>query len=131
MRHSHKLEKRKYDSVRDYVQAYREKVKTLSELKDLIYSKFGLQYTLNQITFLGGKWNGEAVVVEKESNAENECSNLVKALKKMCLTEDDIIETEYTGGEKNILDFMFYSNQKMKECYLKHSDVIFINKRFT
>ena len=47
MKHNHKLEKKKYDSIREYVKEYHDKVKTLSELKDLIYDKFGMEYTLN------------------------------------------------------------------------------------
>ena len=29
------------------------------------------------------------------------------------------------------LKFLFYSSAKMKEIYLRHSDITFINKRFT
>lgn len=29
------------------------------------------------------------------------------------------------------MQFLFYSNPKMKEIYMKNSDVIFINKRFS
>lgn len=47
MAHKHKLDKKRYDSIRAYVQDYHDKVKTLAQLKDLIYEKFGLEYTLN------------------------------------------------------------------------------------
>ena len=47
MKHNHKLEKKKYDSIRDYIREYNEKVKSLSELKEMIYDKFGMEYTLN------------------------------------------------------------------------------------
>ena len=81
MKHTHKLEKKRYDTIREYIQEYNDKVKTLSELKELIYDKFGLEYTLNQITYFKGRWTGEAVVVERESG-ENECMHLVKLLRK-------------------------------------------------
>ena len=129
MRHSHRLEKRCYDSVRDYVQEYTSKVRSLAELKDLVYSKFGLEYTLNQITYFKGKWTGEAVVVEKETSSENECLNLVKLLRKNAHNEGDFLEVEFEGAAN--LQFLFYSSQKMKEAYLKSSDMMFVNKRFT
>ena len=66
MSHNHTLEKKRYDNIRDYIQEYHDKVKNLTELKELIYEKFGLEYTLNQIHYFKGKWTGEAVVVEKE-----------------------------------------------------------------
>lgn len=47
MSHKHRLDKKRYDSIRAYIQDYNDKVKTLSELKELIYEKFGLEYTLN------------------------------------------------------------------------------------
>ena len=47
MKHNHKLEKRRFDSIREYVKEYHDKVKSLGELKDLIYDKFGLDYTLH------------------------------------------------------------------------------------
>ncbi len=130
MRHSHRLETRRHESIRDYVQEYNDKVKSLSELKELIYTKFGLEYTLNQITYFKGKWTGEAVVVEKESNSENECSLLIKLLRKN-LSEGDMLDIEYEHNEKGNLQFLFYSSAKMREAYMKSGDMIFINKRFT
>lgn len=47
MAHHHKLDKKRYDSIRQYIQEYNDKVKSLSDLKELIYEKFGLEYTLN------------------------------------------------------------------------------------
>lgn len=47
MRHSHNLEKRKYDSVRDYVREYSNKIKSVSELRSQLQSQFGVNYTQN------------------------------------------------------------------------------------
>jgi hypothetical protein len=47
-----------------------------------MFSKHGYEYSLNNISYFKGKWTGEAVVVEKESNSENECANLIKLLKR-------------------------------------------------
>lgn len=40
------------------------------------------------------------------------------------------MEFDYDSQEGN-LKFMFYSSAKMKETYLRNSDITFINKRFT
>jgi len=47
MTHNHCLDKVKYESIRDYISKYTEQIKSLTELKDLIYAKFGLEYSLN------------------------------------------------------------------------------------
>lgn len=47
MKHSHPLQKRQYENIRDYIQEYHDKVRNLSELKDQIYDKFGMEYSLN------------------------------------------------------------------------------------
>ena len=82
MRHSHRLEKKQYGSIKDYIRDYNNKLKSLGDLKNIMFSKHGYEYSLNNITYFKGKWTGEAVVVEKESNSENECANLVKLLKR-------------------------------------------------
>ena len=51
MTHSHRLEQETFSSIKDYVQLYSFKVKSLTELKELIYEKFGLEYTVNQIVY--------------------------------------------------------------------------------
>lgn len=51
MTHSHRLEQATYANIREYVQLYTDKVRSLTELKELIYEKFGLEYTLNQISY--------------------------------------------------------------------------------
>ena len=51
MTHTHCLEVEKFSSIKEYVQFYATKVKSLSELKELIYEKFGLEYTINQIVY--------------------------------------------------------------------------------
>ena len=132
MRHSHRLEKRRHDSIRDYIQDYKQKVNNLGNLKDMIYSKFGFDYSLKEMNYLKGKWTGEAVVVEKENNSESECLNLIKTLKKTLATDlGDCLEIEFDPNEKNNLQYLFYSTAKMKEQYMKCSDMIFINKRFS
>eukprot|EP00347_Sterkiella_histriomuscorum_P012508 403368312 len=127
MKHNHKLEKRRYDSIREYVKEYHDKVKTLSELKELIYDKFGLEYTLNQITYFKGKYIGEAIAVEKD-HGENEALTLLRLLKK---GNDDYIDVEFDPNDKSNLLYLFYSSAKMKDAYLKSSDVVFVNKRFS
>jgi hypothetical protein len=47
MTHTHCLEAETYSSIKEYVQLYTSKVKSLTELKELIYEKFGLEYTVN------------------------------------------------------------------------------------
>lgn len=47
MTHTHCLEVETFSSIKEYVQFYASKVKSLSELKELIYEKFGLEYTIN------------------------------------------------------------------------------------
>ncbi len=49
--HHHRLEQDTYANIREYVQLYTDKVRSLTELKELIYEKFGLEYTLNQISY--------------------------------------------------------------------------------
>jgi hypothetical protein len=127
MRHGHKLDKRRYDSIRQYISDYHDKVKSLSELKDLIYEKFGLEYTLNQIHYFKGKWMGEGVAVEKD-HYDDDSLNFYRILKK---NSDDFLEVEFDANDRINMQFMFYSNQRMKDLYLKSNDTIFINKRFT
>jgi len=47
MQHSHCLEWETYKDIREYVAQYNDKVRSLVEMKDLIYEKFGLEYTIN------------------------------------------------------------------------------------
>jgi hypothetical protein len=54
--------------------------------------------------------------------------NLLKLLRK---NNDDYLEVEYDSNEKHTIQYLFYSSQKMRENYLKNSDVMFVNKRFT
>lgn len=58
---------------------------------------------------------------------DDDYSNLIKLLKK---SSEDCLEYDYDQSEGN-LKFLFYSSAKMKEIYQKHSDITFINKRFT
>ena len=51
MLHNHPLDKQKYQNIREYIGKYTEQIKSLTELKDLIYHKFGLEYSLNQINY--------------------------------------------------------------------------------
>ena len=97
MSHKHKLDKRRYDNIRAYIQDYHDKVKSLSELKELIYEKFGLEYTLNQITYFKGKWLGEGVLVEKEQHFEDDSLNLFRLLRK---NSDDFLEVEFDQNAK-------------------------------
>jgi hypothetical protein len=84
------------------------------------------------MTYLKGKWTGEAVVLEKENNSESECLNLIKVLRKNMSPEGgDCLQMEFDPNEKNNLLYLFYSTAKMKDQYLKCSDMIFINKRFS
>ena len=132
MRHSHKLEKKQYDSIRDYIQEYNSKVKSLGELKSLVNNKFGNEYNNNQISYFKGKWQGDAINIDKEANSETECANLVRMLKKNSSNDGDFFELEYDANEKNYLSFLFYSTGRMKETFLKTSgDLVFINKRFS
>ena len=78
----------------------------MSKLKDLIYEKFGLEYTLNQITYFKGKWTGEAIISEREPG-ENDAIHLVKLLRK---SSEDFLEFEIDPNDKNNLLFMFYSS---------------------
>jgi hypothetical protein len=67
MVHNHPLDKVKYDNIRDYINRYNEQIKSLTELKDLIYHKFGMEYSLNQINYFQGKgWTGEGSYQPKE-----------------------------------------------------------------
>ena len=47
MTHGHCLEAETYNDIREYVSLYTSKVNSLTELKELIYEKFGLDYTIN------------------------------------------------------------------------------------
>ena len=51
MTHTHNLDKVKYQSIKDFISQYTQQIKSLSELKDLIFAKFGLEYSLNQIHY--------------------------------------------------------------------------------
>ncbi len=41
-----------------------------------------------------------------------------------------MLDIEYDHNEKGNMQFLFYSTAKMRDAYLKSSDMIFINKRF-
>ena len=56
MSHNHNLDKMTFNSIRDYISKYTLQIKSLTELKDLIYAKFGLDYSLNQIHYFQGQW---------------------------------------------------------------------------
>jgi hypothetical protein len=62
MHHTHCLETETFTSVRDYVAQYNNKVRSLVEMKDMIYERFGLEYTINQISYFKGKWTAEAML---------------------------------------------------------------------
>jgi hypothetical protein len=49
MQHSHCLSQQIFADIREYVGFYHDKVRSLTEIKDLIYERFGLEYSLNQI----------------------------------------------------------------------------------
>ena len=68
MKHSHKLERRQYADIRDYIREYHDKVRNLSELKDLIQDKFGYEYTLNQISYFKGRWTTDATMRCNDNN---------------------------------------------------------------
>ena len=127
MTHTHRLEVETFSSIKENVQFYATKVKSLSELKELIYEKFGLEYTLNQIVYFQGTWTKEAYVTEKEPQVlqDDEFGNLIKLLQK---NREDYLDYEYDARCSN-LKFLFYSSAKMKEAYLRNSDIVFINKR--
>jgi len=129
MTHSHRLEQDTYANIREYVQLYTDKVRSLTELKELIYEKFGLEYTLNQISYFQGRWTAEAYIIEKqEANLQDdEFGQLIKLLKKNAA---DFLDYDYDASEGN-LRFLFYASTKMREMYLRSSDIVFINKRLT
>jgi len=58
---------------------------------------------------------------------DDDYSSLIKLLKK---NRDDFLDYEY-DAEHSDLKFLFYSSAKMKELYLKNSNIVFINKRLT
>ena len=58
---------------------------------------------------------------------DDDYSNLIKLLRK---NKDDFLDYEFDASEAN-LKFLFYSSAKMKEVYLRSSDIVFINKRLT
>jgi hypothetical protein len=66
MQHSHCLEWETFKGIREYVQQYNDKVRSLVEMKDMIYEKFGLEYTINQISYFKGKWTAEAMLIQKD-----------------------------------------------------------------
>ena len=66
MSHGHCLEAETFNDIREYVSLYTSKVNSLTELKELIYEKFGLDYTVNQIVYFQGKWTAEAYITEKD-----------------------------------------------------------------
>jgi len=47
MMHTHQLDVSTFDDIRVYIAQYTDKVRSLTELKELIYERFGLEYTLN------------------------------------------------------------------------------------
>lgn len=104
-------------------------MRSLTELKELIYEKFGLEYTLNQICYFQGKWTAEAYITEKQEGnlQDDEFGQLIKLLKK---NPSDFLDFEYEPNEGN-LRFLFFTSAKMKEAYLRSSDIVFINKRLT
>ena len=55
----------------------------------------------------------------------------MKLLKKNSANDGDFLEYEFDSSDKGNLQFLFYSTAKMKEVYLRCSDLIFVNKRFT
>ena len=65
MMHTHQLEVATYANIREYIGQYTDKVRSLTELKELIYERFGLEYTLNQISYFRGKWTAEAFISAK------------------------------------------------------------------
>ena len=66
MCHSHCLELETFNDIRTYVTQYTDKVRSLVEMKDMIYEKFGLEYTINQISYFKGKWTAEAMLFAKD-----------------------------------------------------------------
>ena len=127
MTHNHRLEKVKYENIRDFINQYNEQIKSLTELKELIYHKFGLEYSLNQINYFQGKgWTQEAVLHTKEEPSSDEAINFVRLLKKY---KEDHLYVEYDKSKKGGVDIMFYSSLRMKENYLRNNDMLFINKR--
>lgn len=69
MMHTHQLDVATFDNIREYIAMYTEKVRSLTELKELIYERFGLEYTLNQISYFRGKWTAEAFIYQKDEQA--------------------------------------------------------------
>ncbi len=126
MRHSHNLEKRKFDSVKDYVREYSNKVRSVAELRSQLQHQFGINYTQNQISYFKAKVGD---VAGEPHTSENDCQTLVKLLKKNAAIDGDFLDHEI--DQQGNLQFLFYSTQKMKENYLKSSDLLFVNKRFT
>lgn len=47
MKHSHPLEKAKFDDIRSYIAKYTRQIRSLSELKELIFRQFGIDYSFN------------------------------------------------------------------------------------
>ena len=96
MQHSHCLEWETYKDIREYVSQYNDKVRSLVEMKDMIYEKFGLEYTINQISYFKGKWTAEAMLIQKDQiqqlREDDDYTNLIKMLKK---NPDDCLEFDY------------------------------------
>lgn len=129
MTHNHTLDKLKYQSIRDYIGQYTIQIKSLSELKDLIFAKFGLEYSLNQIHYFQGQWQQESMIQNSGRNEEpssDDTINFVRLLKKY---RDDHLFVEYDKSKKGGIDTVFYSSLRMKETYLRNNDILFINKR--
>ena len=68
-------------------------------------------------------------MTEKEPQVlqDDDYSNLIKLLQK---NRDDFLDYEYDARDSN-LRYLFYSSARMKEIYLRSSDIVFINKRLT
>lgn len=79
--------------------------------------------------YFQGTWTAEAYVTEKEPIIlqDDDYSNLIKLLQK---NREDFLDYEYDNRDSN-LKFLFYSSAKMKETFLRNSDIVFINKRLT
>ena len=58
---------------------------------------------------------------------DDDYSNLIKLLQKQ---REDFLDYEYDYRDSN-LKYLFFSSAKMKELYLRNSDIVFINKRLT
>lgn len=127
MVHSHPLEKAKFDDIRSYIAKYTKQIRSLSELKELIYRQFGIDYSFNQINYFQGKMPPSGPE-PKDGDGADEALNFVRLLKKY---KDDHLYVEYDPAKAGSIDVMFYSSLKMKESYMRHRDILFINKRLS